>query len=383
MRIAFYAPMKPPHHGTRSGDRLLARLLLDALAGAGHEACLASGFRSRDGGGERRRQERIRDLGTRMAERLLRRYSAAPAGRRPELWFTYHVYHKAPDWLGPPLAKALDIPYVVAEASFAPKQAHGPWAIGHAAAGDAIAAADAVFGLNPGDAACVRPLLRDPGRLVPLKPFIDVARYPLRDVAGGTREVLAERYGLPADEPWLIAVAMMRAGNKRDSYGVLADALAALEGKTWRLIVVGDGPVRADVESFYARFAPDRVVFTGVLAGDALRALVAHSDVFVWPGVREPIGMAMLEAQAAGLPVVTGDGPGTAGIVHDGCTGRLVPRGDVRAFAGALAALLAAPDERAALGARARQVVLRDHDIGAASATLDNVLTGLRAGAWP
>jgi glycosyltransferase involved in cell wall biosynthesis len=383
VRIAFYAPMKPPHHGTWSGDRLLARLLLEALAGAGHDACLASRFRSRDGGGERRRQERIRDLGTRMAERLLRRYSAAPAGHRPELWFTYHVYHKAPDWLGPPVAKALDIPYVVAEASFAPKQAHGPWAIGHAAAGDAIAAADAVFCLNPDDVACVRPLLRDPGRLVPLEPFIDVARYPLRDAAGGNREALAERYGLPAGEPWLIAVAMMRVGNKRDSYRVLADALETLEGEPWRLIVVGDGPVRADVESFYARFAPGRVVFTGALAGEALRALVAHSDVFVWPGVREPIGMAMLEAQAAGLPVVAGDGPGISGIVHDGCTGRLVPRGDARAFAGAVAALLGAPGERAALGARARQVALRDHDIGAASTTLDEVLVGLRAGTWP
>jgi glycosyltransferase involved in cell wall biosynthesis len=383
MRIAFYAPMKPPHHPTRSGDRLLARLFLEAFAVAGHDAHLASRFRSRDGNGDRRRQERIRDLGARIAERLLGRYRAAPAAHRPELWFTYHVYHKAPDWLGPPVAEGLGIPYVLAEASSAPKQADGPWAIGYAAARDAIAAADAVLCLNPGDVACLRPLLRDPQRLAPLKPFIDVARHAPRDACGGTRQALAERYALPAGEPWLIAVAMMRVGNKRDSYRLLADALATLEGERWRLIVVGDGPARADVESFFARFAPGRVVFTGALAGDALRPLVAHSDLFVWPGVREPIGMAMLEAQAAGLPVVSGDAPGIADIVHDGCTGRLVPRGDVQAFAGAVAGLLDAPGERAALGARARQLALRDHDIGAASATLDRVVTGLRAGTWP
>ena len=57
---------------------------------------------------------------------------------RPDLWFTYHVYYKAPDWLGPAVSEALGIPYVIAEASHAEKRAAGPWALGHAAAADAI-----------------------------------------------------------------------------------------------------------------------------------------------------------------------------------------------------------------------------------------------------
>ena len=176
---------------------------------------------------------------------------------------------------------------------------------------------------------------------------------------------------------------MMRVGNKRDSYELLAESLARLEGARWRLIVVGDGPVRAEVESLFARFPSGRVVFTGALAADRLQPLVANADLFVWPGVREPIGMAMLEAQAAGLPVVAGDAPGIAAIVEDGRTGRLVPRGQVQAFAEAVADLLDAPAERAALGAQARQLALREHDIGAASAVLDRVLGALQAGAWP
>ena len=383
MRIAFYAPMKAPHHPTQSGDREIARLLLQALSAAGHDVDLASQFRSRDGGGDGRRQERIRDIGTRLAERLLRRYCAAPADARPRLWFTYHLYHKAPDWLGPTVAKALGIPYVVAEASFAPSQAGGPWALGHRAVAEAIGTAAAVFNLNPGDVACVMPLLSDARCLVPLKPFVHVADYPVRDAAGGGREVLARRYHLPAAETWLIAVAMMRPGNKRDSYRLLAGALTMLQERAWRLVIVGDGSVRTQVESLFARFAPGRVVFTGALAGDALRTLLVQCDLFVWPGVREPIGMAMLEAQAAGLPVVTGAGPGIADIVQDGCTGRLVPRGDVEAFAAAVASLLDAPRERAALGARARHGALARHDIATASATLDRVLTGLAAGSWP
>ena len=383
MRIAFYAPMKAPHHPTQSGDRQIARLFVQALSAAGHEVALASPFRSRDGGGDRRRQERIRDVGARLAERLLRRYAASPAGARPQLWFTYHLYHKAPDWLGPTVSKALDIPYVVAEASFAPSQANGPWAMGHGAAAEAIAAAGAVFNLNPDDVACVKPLLKDPRCLVPLKPFIRVADFPVAPAADEARGVLARRYHLPAAETWLIVVAMMRPGNKRDSYRLLADALTMLERRTWRLIVVGDGPLRAQVESLFARFAPGRVVFTGALAAHPLRVLLAQCDLFVWPGVREPIGMAMLEAQAAGLPVVTGDGPGIAGIVEDGCTGLLVPRGDLEAFAAGVAKLLDGPRERADLGARARLSAHQHHDIATASATLDRVLTGLAAGSWP
>ena len=127
MRIAFYAPMKAPQHPVPSGDRRIARLFQAALAAAGHQVQLASSFRSRDGRGDAHRQTRIRDVGRRLAERLLRRYRRASAEHRPQLWFTYHLYHKAPDWLGPAVARGLGIPYVVAEASFAPKQATGRW----------------------------------------------------------------------------------------------------------------------------------------------------------------------------------------------------------------------------------------------------------------
>ena len=133
MRIAFYAPLKPPDHPVPSGDRQVAQLFLKALRLAGHEPVLASRFRSFEGRGDGQRQARLAVLGRRLADRSLRRYRQTPMAA-PELWFTYHLYHKAPDWLGPRISTALEIPYVVAEASFAPKQAGGPWMIGHRAA---------------------------------------------------------------------------------------------------------------------------------------------------------------------------------------------------------------------------------------------------------
>jgi hypothetical protein len=93
MRIAFYAPLKPPNHPTPSGDRRMARLLMAALAHAGHEVTLASIYRSWDDGTRPGRHERLAALGARLADRLTERLRAAP----PDLWFTYQLYHKAPD----------------------------------------------------------------------------------------------------------------------------------------------------------------------------------------------------------------------------------------------------------------------------------------------
>src|SRR5580692_5812505 len=158
MRIAFYAPLKPPDHATPSGDRRIARLLLEALRLAGHEPFLASHLRSFDPIGRERRQKQLAAHARQAAERLIARWRARP-GTAPELWFTYHLYYKAPDWLGPAVSAALDIPYVVAEASFAAKRAGGPWDIGHRGVEAALRQADRVIGLNTADRDGVLPLL--------------------------------------------------------------------------------------------------------------------------------------------------------------------------------------------------------------------------------
>ena len=219
MRIAFYAPLKPPDHPVPSGDRRVAQLFLAALRRAGHEPALASRFRSFEGRGDQRRQARLAALGQKLAERIVRRCRTAP-GSAPDLWFTYHIYHKAPDWLGPRVAGALGIPYVVAEASYAPKRAGGAWDAGHRAAEHAIRRADAVIGLNPADRDCVLPLLADPARWIAIKPFLDAGCYEPR---------------VPADggPVRLIVVAMMRPGDKLASYRVLGDALSRLGDLDW------------------------------------------------------------------------------------------------------------------------------------------------------
>ncbi len=371
MRVAFYAPLKPPDHPVPSGDRRMARLLIQALELAGHEVELAARLRSRDGLGEPERQARLERIGRALAERLLRRYRARPAAARPRVWLTYHLYYKAPDWIGPRVAAGLDIPYLLAEASLAGKRANGPWARGHRATAAALDRAAAVISLNPDDLEC----LPDPDRVRPMKPFLDPA--PFRAAAlcrDAERARLALTHGLDRSRPWLLAVAMMRPGDKLASYRLLGSALERLGEIDWQLVVAGDGPARPDVEAAFERLSPGRVRWLGEAAPRDLPALYAACDLLVWPALNEAYGMALLEAQAAGLPVVAGRAGGVAAVVRDGETGRLTAPGDAGALAEAVRGLLAAPETRRAMSEAAVAAVAAEHDLRAAAGRLDAVL---------
>ena len=367
MRIAFYAPLKPPHHPVPSGDRQIAQLFLAALRLAGHDPVLISRFRSYEGYGDGLRQARLAVLGKRIADRLIRHCQQFPQ-LTPELWFSYHLYHKAPDWLGPTVTGALGIPYVVAEASMTPIQALGPWAAGHRAAESAIRRADAVIGLNPEDRECILPLLREPWRWVALKPFVDAATYGrIGKPEGGTSR--------------LITVAMMRHGDKLASYRLLGDSLCRLLDLPWSLEVVGDGPARRDVENALAPLN-ERVTWTGSLGRVAIAERLASADLFVWPACNEAFGMALLEAQASGLPVVAGADGGVGEIVVPEVTGLLVAPGDAPAFAAAVRSMMLDHGRRSAFAKAARERVFLEHDLPVAAHRLGVVIDTLgRAGA--
>ena len=379
MRIAFYAPLKAPDDPVPSGDRTMARLLWLALQRAGHTVELASRMRSFEGAGEPNRQQRLARLGARLANALIRRYRLRPPSLRPQLWFTYHLYHKAPDWLGPPVSDALGIPYVVAEASYAPKQETGPWAQGCTATRTALAAADLVLGLNTADRACVLPLLRSPARWAPLAPFVDPARARAGVAeAAAQRQSLAHSLGFDAGTVLLLTVAMMRPGAKLASYRLLAQALGHLTARRWQLLIAGDGPAREEVLAAFADLGP-RVHWLGAYEPDALAQLYPVADIYVWPAISEAYGMVLLEAQAAGVPVVAGLTGGVGDIVCAGETGLLVPVADAAAFAQAVARLIDNGDERRLLGQQAARAVGEHHSLDAAARALDKFLTPLVA----
>ena len=334
-QVAFSAPMKPPHHPVPSGDREIARNLMGLLRSSGADVQLVSDFRSYEKRGEAALQTDLRKAAEAEAARLIREMPAA------DLWVTYHNYYKAPDLIGPAVARARAIPYVQIESTRAKKRLTGPWAGFAEAAHAAADAAAAIFYFTGQDHFALE---RDRcgGQIVaPLPPFL-----PLE--------------GLPAasslDGPMLTA-GMMRAGDKLASYRIIAQTLAHLPGD-WRLDIAGDGPARSDVEALMAPFG-GQVRFLGQLSREDLSAAYIKSSLFLWPGVNEAFGMVYLEAQAHGLPVAAQNRPGVRDV--------LLPRPypDPEDGAAALAAftagLLASPALCSGIGREAREYIARNH----------------------
>jgi glycosyltransferase involved in cell wall biosynthesis len=155
---------------------------------------------------------------------------------------------------------------------------------------------------------------------------------------------------------------------------------------------IGDGP---DREALQARIDAlglgERVMLAGRMTSDAVAAELAAADVLAAPSVptrggkREGIPVVLMEAMAAGLPVVASRLSGIPELVTDGVSGALVPPGDAVALADALATLAGDPALRARLGAAGRETVTREFDVDRNAATLaDRIRRSLReAGTGP
>ena len=368
MRVLLHTPLKPPDHPVPSGDREMARGLSRLLTRLNHKVIMPAGSRVPQGVPEPEEHLTLERRARRQAQRLIARWRSLPAHHpeRFDLWFTYHCYYRKPDWLGPIVTKALGIPYVIAEASHAPQRAIGPTRLGHRATERALAAADLVITVNPRDVAGVRTRLCPGARQVWLPPFIDVRPYL------GARAQRTKN-----DVPLLLAVGMMRTRDKLESYRVLAAAFHLLGERPWRAVLVGDGAARAEIEALMAPFG-SRIRFAGAVSQEELLALYASADLYVWPAINEAYGMAFLEAQASGVPVVAGRTGGVPAVVADGVAGVLTPIGDAAAFAAAVGRLLDDPTERARLAANTAGRIAARHDDRAAAHALAAALATLR-----
>ncbi|NKL63491.1 glycosyltransferase family 4 protein [Rhizobium leguminosarum] len=353
MRVAFYAPMKSPNHPVPSGDRLMARLLIRALELGGHKVDIASEFRTYSSTPEAAAALEPA-IGAEM-ERLRLTWKSAP---RPELWFCYHPYYKSPDPLGPAISAEFAIPYVTAEASYAAKRDRTGWAASQKRVGEAIMQAAVNISFTERDQAGLAAAFPQ-ARLAGLKPFIDTA--------------LFEKVSPAPDPRRLMTVAMMRAGDKMDSYVMLAKALRLIEDRPWTLAVIGDGPMRQEVQGLFAGLA-GRIEWLGERNAVEIAELLGHGGLYVWPGCGEAYGLAYLEAQAAGLPVVAQETAGVPAVVEAGVTGLLTPDGDVSAYAEAVAALLDDRQRRDAMGQAARRLVLGERSLVMAAQLLNGIL---------
>jgi glycosyltransferase involved in cell wall biosynthesis len=157
-------------------------------------------------------------------------------------------------------------------------------------------------------------------------------------------------------------VANLRAEKGHD---VLIDAAPAILAAhpDVEFLLAGDGPLAdALAARARARGVADRIVFLGATAN--VPDVLARSDLFVLPSRSEALPNAVIEAMAAGLPVVASGVGGIPELIVHGETGLLAPPGDPHALAGAVDYLLDRPALAAAFGDAARDHVTREFGFG-------------------
>ena len=146
---------------------------------------------------------------------------------------------------------------------------------------------------------------------------------------------------------------------KQKGLDVLIAALAKMDlAIKWRLILTGDGPEWPAIAGEAARLGlADRLDLRGWVSKDELPEIYRSGDIFVLPSRDEGMANALLEAMAAGLPVVGTRVAGTGEVVVQGETGLLVAPEDADALGAALTALIGNEDQRAAFGRAGRKRV--------------------------
>jgi glycosyltransferase involved in cell wall biosynthesis len=164
---------------------------------------------------------------------------------------------------------------------------------------------------------------------------------------------------------------------------VLLEALAEIvkDRPDVKLTIAGDGPDRAALESMAARLnLTANVAFSGYRSQAQVRELLQQTDVFVLPSFAEGVPVVLMEAMAAGVPVVTTRIAGIPELVEDGVSGSLTSPGDAQNLRSAIVRLLEDPDLRRRFGREGRKTIEDQFDINKEAAWLCEILGNALAG---
>ena len=189
---------------------------------------------------------------------------------------------------------------------------------------------------------------REKVRIVPYG--IDLEQFSARPAEEEAARRIRERHG---NGPLLLGIGRLI------YYKGFEYAIRALEEvREAKLLLIGDGPLRADLEALARRCGvADRVVFVGEVLNELVTPYYLASDAYVMPSIArsEAFGIVQIEAMACGLPVInTAIDSGVPFVSLDGETGLTVPPHDPSALAGAIRRLLAEPGLRSRFGAAGR-----------------------------
>jgi glycosyltransferase involved in cell wall biosynthesis len=181
---------------------------------------------------------------------------------------------------------------------------------------------------------------------------------PASDYAALADRRDAARQALSAPEGSVVIGAMGRMAEERKGFDTFIEmaAIVAREREDAHFVLVGDGPMRPGLDQLaWSRGLGERLRFTGAMDN---RLALPGIDIFVSPSISDGGPITVLEAMAAGVPVVSTAIGIAREAIGDGVSGRLVPVRDAATMATAVRALVDDAPGRAAMGERGRQAVL-------------------------
>lgn len=176
------------------------------------------------------------------------------------------------------------------------------------------------------------------------------------------RLVLYEKFGISVHAFTIAVVAQLI---KRKGHRFLLDVLPGLlvEHPGIKVVFFGTGSGEAQLRALSAKLGLSGAVqFAGFR--EDLDDYLSAFDVLVHPAEKEGLGVAMLKASAAGLPIIAFDVAGCAEVVRQGRTGILVPPGDVSMLQKVIAVLIEEPDIRAEMGTAGRRLMRNEFATG-------------------
>jgi glycosyltransferase involved in cell wall biosynthesis len=196
----------------------------------------------------------------------------------------------------------------------------------------------------------IRYLHQSARKTVVIPNAVELDRY--RDIPEGSRDSVRRAQGIPSGAAVIGCVARLSQGK---GLNYLVDAMPDIVARVphAHALLVGDGPLGADLERHAReRGVLDRVHFAGY--HQDIPAWLAAMDVFVLPSLSEALPLSILEAMAAGLPIVATAVGGIPEVVDEGVNGRLIPVEDAPALATAVVDVLtnAAMAEQMSLAGR-------------------------------
>ena len=219
-----------------------------------------------------------------------------------DMWLSYHSYYKAPDMLGPWCSRRLQIPYVLFQGVYSTKRRRSLKTLpGFLLNRKVLLSARLVFTNKKGDELNLLRLLPR-NRVIYVPPGIHPGSFSFEPDA---REKLRDKWQVGSC-PVVLTAAMFRADVKTEGILEVIDACARIikGGTELRLVIVGDGSARELIEREAGEKLGGAVLFTGRIPRAELHRYYSAADLFVFPGIRESLGMVYLEAQSCGLPVV-------------------------------------------------------------------------------